>query len=169
MEFNRDEAKDNSVPSEPSANKSNQPNQAGSPDTPGVGDSTEYNFNMGLWRIETLNDILVGCAKKYRKAISKRDEKSIREYQALVNTLFTETYIYMEKETDIEEVSVQKNKDDVLEDILDERRDYGNEEEIMKHLKEIRSIYLGIRQLMQKVNLDIPEKDKVGELDIFNQ
>lgn len=172
MAFKDEEVKDNSVPSEPranTANKANKANQASQASQPDKADATEYNFNMGLWRIETLNDILVGCAKKYRKAISKRDEKSVREYQALVNTLYTETYIYMEEETEIEEVDVEQNKKEVLENILDRRREYSSDEEIMEHLKEIRSVYLGVRQLMQQVNLDIPKKDKVGELDIFNQ
>lgn len=129
----------------------------------------EYSFNMGMWRIETLNNILVGCAKKYRKALHKKDVKSLHEYQDLVNTLFTETYIYMKEETEIEHKDVELDKKSVLSQILDDYNEPDSDEELLKELQEIRNVYLSVRELLQRVGLDIPKKDKVKKTEIFGK
>lgn len=144
-----------------------QPKGSRGPDKPQL--DGEYKLNLGFWRLETINDILVACARKYKKAIRKRDEKSIYEYQAMVNTLFTETFIYMEQETEIEEKGVQLNKEDVLKTRLDEKEQFANDQEALEHLQDVRAVYLSVRQLMKEVGLDIPKKETISDIDIFNQ
>lgn len=130
-------------------------------------DDTEYEFNLGIYRIETLSEILEFCAKKYKTAIKERTEESVKEYQAMVNLLYTETFIYMEDETDFEIKNVKQNKEDLLEHVLDDFQSISGEEEVMDRLKKVRSVYLEVRNLLQKVGIDIPEKEKIGEMDAF--
>lgn len=127
----------------------------------------KYKLNLGFWRLETLNEILEGCARKYLKAVRKKDEKSIKEYQALVNTLFTETYVYMEQETGFEEEGVTQSKDDLLKNILDEDPEFSNDQEAVEHLRKVRDVYLSVRTLLQDVGLDIPKQEQIDKTDIF--
>lgn len=150
----------------------NNPEQPGKPEPegqPGGENNTEYAFNLGLYRIQTLNNILVACAQKYLKALDKRDDKRLKEYQNLVNTLYTESYIYMEDETGFTKKDVEQNKDDVLKDVLDKEIDYNSEEKRMEQLQRVRSIYLEVRKLLQNVGLDIPQEDKIGDTEIFQK
>jgi len=129
----------------------------------------EYQFNLGLYRIDTLNNILNVAAQRYHKALLKKDQKRVEQYQAIVNTLFTEVYVYTEEETDIEYMGVTQTKEEVLTNILDHQPDYEDEEEVIEHLKRIRGIYLSIRQLLKNVGLDVPEKDRIGKTDLFQK
>lgn len=132
----------------------------------------EYKFNLGLFRIEDMNDIIKGCVRKYYKAWTKKEERYVREYQSLVNVLYCEAYVYMDDETDFEFEIIEtsnKNKQEVLRQILDEEPEYENEEQLMEHLKQIRSVYLGIRELIKKIGMDVPKEETVGQTDIFNQ
>lgn len=158
------------TPDNPLADTPNTPDSKDTPKAPQPpADQENYTFNLGLWRIETLNDILIACAKKYMKAIEKRDEKAVWEYQSIVNTLYTEAYIYMEEETGFTEENVELNKQEVLTNVLDEKKSFSSEEEALQHLQQVRSIYLSVRTLMKKVGLDIPTEDKISEIDVFNQ
>jgi len=140
------------------------------PDQPDIGGgSDKYEFNLGLYRIETLSEILKVCAKKYRTAIMERDRESVMDYQAMVNLLYTETYIYMEKETGIEIMEVQQSKDDLLEDYLDDFRQINGEEEVMERLKQVRMIYLSVRSLLQDVGIDIPRQEKMDVTETFRK
>jgi len=139
------------------------------PDRPDQLQDTEYTFNLGLYRIETLNNILEVCARRYKKAITSMDADDIREYQAIVNVLYTEAYIYMEEQTDFEHKEVQQDKDDILEKILDKRKSYSNRTERLQHLQKIRGVYLEVRKLLKKVKLDIPKEEKIGDTDVFTQ
>lgn len=157
--------KDINKPQQPKA--ADQPQQPDKPDL--QSEDTEYAFNLGLYRIETLNNILVACAQKYLKAMEKRDDKRLREYQNLVNTLYTESYVYMEEETGFTKKEVEQDKDEILTDILDKQVDYSSEEKRMEQLRKVRAIYLEIRQLLKNVGLDIPREDKIGDTEIFQK
>lgn len=129
-----------------------------------------YQFNLGLYRIELLAEILKVCAKKYRKAIMNRDSDSLNDYKAMVNTLYTETFIYMETETDFdisEHSDMKMTKEQVLTKFLDDFTQKSREEEVVKELKEVRSIYLEIRKLLKNVGMDIPEEEKIGKTEAF--
>jgi len=129
----------------------------------------EYEFNLGLHRIDTLAEIIEVCSKKYRRAIAKRDEESVRDYQAMVNTLYTETFIYMEEETDYKHKGVKQDKSEVLNKVLDDfESTLSTEDEVMKKLKEIREVYLSIRNMLQAVGIDIPEQEKVETTRVFS-
>lgn len=156
-----------SNPNQPTPSQKTTPN-APQPDGPNNSD-TEYTFNLGLYRIETLNNILEVCARRYKKAITSKEEQDIQEYQAIVNTLFTEAYVYMEEETEFQEKNVTQSKDDILEKILDKEKDYNNHEDKLEHLQQIRGVYLNIRQLLKKVQLDIPKEEKIGDTEVFTQ
>lgn len=146
-------------------NKPGKPEKAETPKA----DTDEYEFNLGLYRIETLSEILEVCAKKYRRAIMQRDEQSVQDYQAMVNLLYTETYIYMQDETGVEIKNVEQKKDDLLEDYLDDFQRISGEEEVMKRLKQVREIYLAVRNLLQEVGIDIPRKEKMKPTETFSQ
>lgn len=126
----------------------------------------EYEFNLGIYRIETISEILNVCAKKYRKAIMERNQETIHDYQAMVNVLYTETYIYMEEETEFQFKNVDLSKDDLLTQYLDDFKQINGEEQI-EHLKKIRSIYLSLRKLLQDVGIDIPQEEKMETTDVF--
>ena len=129
----------------------------------------KYSFNLGLYRIETLSEILKVCAKKYRKAIVKRDEESVHDYKAMVNVLYTETYIYMANETEFEFKEVKQTKDDILNMKLDNFSSTSGEEEVMQQLKDTRAIYLEIRRLLQNVGIDIPKEETIGNTEVFSK
>lgn len=131
--------------------------------------SEEYSFNLGLYRIETLNNILEACARKYKKAITSKEADDIREYQALVNTLYTEAYIYMEDETGYTHKDVPQSKEDILNKVLDEEKQYQNSKDRLEHLQQIRGVYLEVRQLLKEVQLDIPKEEQIGDTEIFTQ
>lgn len=131
--------------------------------------SEEYTFNLGLYRIETLNNILEVCARRYKKAITSKDPEDIREYQAIVNTLYTEAYIYMEDETGFKHKEVEQDKQDVLTKVLDKEKKYGSRKERIEHLQDIRNIYLEVRKLLKKVQLDIPVEEQIGDTELFTQ
>lgn len=134
--------------------------------------SGDYKFNLGLARLETINSIINACARKYHKALSKKEAEYVENYQTMVNVLYTEIYVYMEDDTDFEFDIIEtdsKDKEEVLRQVLDDNRDYEDEEDMMLHLQQIRSVYLGIRELMKKLKLDIPKEEKIGQTDIFNK
>lgn len=136
------------------------------------GEDGEYKFNLGLHRIDTLNSIINACARKYHKALSKKEEKYVREYQTMVNVLYTEAYVYMEDDTEFEFDIIETNtseKQEVLRQILDDNEEFDSEEDLMLHLQQVRSIYLGIRELMKELGLDIPKEETVGHTDIFGK
>lgn len=128
---------------------------------------TKYEFNLGLYRIETISEILNICAKKYRRAIMEREQEAIHDYQAMVNVLYTETYIYMEEETGFKFRNVDLDKDQILEEYLDDFSQISGTEEKQEHLQNIRKIYLSLRKLLQNVGIDIPEEEKIGETEVF--
>jgi len=129
---------------------------------------TQYEFNLGLYRIETLSEILTVCAKKYRTAVMERDEESVLDYQAMVNTLYTETFIYMQDETEFEILEgVKADREDLLTHILDDFDSLNTEEEVMDRLQKVRTVYLEVRGLLQAVGIDIPKKEKIGETEAF--
>lgn len=135
------------------------------------GKQEQYEFNLGFARIDTLAELLKVCAKKYKKAITERTEESVHSYQEMINTLFTETYIYIEDETEYlreDEKGEQRNldKDDILHE-LDDFKQLDTEEEIMDELQKIRSIYLSLREMLKAVNLDIPAEERIGEKEVF--
>ena len=164
---------------DPEKRKRDKPRRMNPPDKPGKTElpepsadkdkNGEYQFNLGLFRIETLNNILNVAAQRYHKALLKKDRKRIEEYRAIVNTLYTEVYIYIEGETDIEHMGVKQSKQEVLTNILDQEPDYSNQEEVEKHLKEIREIYLAVRQLIKDVGMDIPREQKIGKTELFQK
>lgn len=132
----------------------------------------EYKFNLGLHRIDTLNSIINACARKYHKALTKKEEKHIRSYQNMVNVLYTEAYVYMEDETDFDFNIIEtdtKDKEEVLRQILDHDEDFDSEDDKMEHLQQVRSIYLSIRELMKELGLDIPKEETIGKNDIFGK
>lgn len=133
---------------------------------PEVANAGEYEFNLGLYRIETLSEILNVCAKKYRTAIMRRDEESVLDYQAMVNTLYTETFIYIEHKTGIKEKQVEQDKEDIYQNTLD-RFELENDTPVDR-LKEVRKIYLSIRNVLQEAGIDIPRKEKMKETDTFS-
>lgn len=160
------------TPSKPDTpSKPGRPNNA--PDFPEKGDSKEqdkrYRFNLGLYRIDLIAELLEVCAKKYRKAIMRKDSDSLNDYKAMVNTLYTETYIYMEEETGFEIKKVKQSKEEVLKQKLDNFERKTTEEEVLNELQDVRSIYLEIRELLKKVGLDIPEEDTIGTTETFTQ
>lgn len=135
-------------------------------------DKGDYEFNLGLHRIDTLNSIINACAKRYHKALEKQEEKYIRQYQNMVNVLYTEAYVYMEDDTEFDFDIIETDtseKQEVLRQILDHDKDFKTDEEMMLHLQQIRSIYLGVRELMKNLGLDIPREEKIGQTDIFNK
>lgn len=135
----------------------------------GKKDAGEYKFNLGMYRIQRLDEIMNVCTKRYHKAILKKEDRHIEKYQAIVNTFFVEVYTYMEEETGFEEMGVPLKKDEVLEKVLDDQRSYGSEEQRIEHIKDIREVYLEIRRLLQDVHLDIPKKQKIGDTELFTQ
>lgn len=140
------------------------------PDKPEIGEGGEkYEFNLGLYRIETLSEILKACAKKYKTAIIERDRESVMDYQAMVNLLYTESYIYMEEETGIKMMEVEQSRDDLLEDYLDDFSQITGEQEIMNRLTQVREIYLAVRKLLQEVGIDIPRQEKMAVTDTFQK
>lgn len=128
---------------------------------------TKYEFNLGLYRIETISEILNICAKKYRRAIMEREQDAIHDYQAMVNVLYTETYIYMQEETGFQFREIELDKDEVLEQYLDDFSQLSGEDNKQEHLQNIRKIYLSLRKLLQNVGIDIPEEEKIGETEVF--
>lgn len=142
-----------------------------SPEFPDKGDSKDeekrYRFNLGLYRIDLLAELLEVCAKKYRKAIMKKDSDAVNDYKAMVNTLYTETFIYMEEETNFEIKGVKQDREEILQQKLDNFDRYGGEEEIMNELQDIRKIYLEIRKLLKNIGMDIPEEETVGTTETF--
>lgn len=142
------------------------------PDIPDDRNDTDkrYTFNLGMYRIDLLAELLEVCAKKYRKAIVKRTQKSVNDYKAMVNTLYTETYIYMEDETNFkltEHTNVKMDKEAVLNTKLDDFSDLNTDKQIIEELKQVRTIYLEIRKLLKQVGMDIPEEQKIGETEAF--
>jgi len=132
----------------------------------------DYQFNLGLHRIDTLNSIINACARKYHKALNKQEEKYVREYQNMVNVLYTEAFVYMEDDTEFDFDIIETDtseKQEVLRQILDHDEEFNSEDDLMLHLQQVRSIYLGVRELMKNVGLDIPREDKIGQTDIFNK
>lgn len=135
-------------------------------------DDGEYKFNLGLYRIEDMNDIIKACIRQYYKAWTKRDERHVRKYQGLVNTLYSEAYIYMRDDTEFEFEIIEtenKNKHEVLRQVLDKEPDYDDDDAVKEHLQQLRSIYLGVRELIKEIGMDIPKEQKIGETDIFSQ
>lgn len=132
-------------------------------------DAEEYKFNLGMYRIQRLDEIMNVCTKRYHKAFLKKEDRHIEKYQAIVNTFFVEVYTYMEEETGFEEMGVPLDKDEVLEKVLDDQRNYGSDAERIEHIKDIREVYLEIRRLLQDVHLDIPKKQKIGDTELFTQ
>jgi len=132
----------------------------------------DYQFNLGLHRIDTLNSIINACARKYHKALNKQEEQYVREYQNMVNVLYTEAFVYMEDDTEFDFDIIEtetSEKQEVLRQILDHDEEFNSEDDLMLHLQQVRSIYLGVRELMKNVGLDIPREDKIGQTDIFNK
>lgn len=150
-------------------NQNYQPEAPAKPEKPDIAKQEEYEFNLGLYRIETLSEILEVCAKKYRSAIMERDEESINDYQAMVNLLFTETFIYMKQETGFEEAGAKMEKEKVLKDHLDDfQKNLTGKEDKMQQLQKIRKIYLEVRGVLQEVGIDIPKKEKIGDTEVFS-
>lgn len=135
----------------------------------GENNAGEYKFNLGMYRIQRLDEIMNVCTKRYHKAILKKEDRHIQKYQAIVNTFFVEVYTYMEEETGFEEMGVPLKKDEVLEKVLDDERNYSGQEDRTEHIKDIREVYLEIRRLLQEVHLDIPKKQKIGDTELFTQ
>lgn len=132
-------------------------------------DKGNYQFNLGMYRIENINNMLTVAAKRYHKAFLKKDKRSIEQYQAIVNTLYTEIYIYIETETDIEHMGVQQNKNEILTNILDKTPEDSDADNLEEHLRQVREVYLHTRQLLKEVGIDIPREQKIGKTDIFKK
>lgn len=132
-------------------------------------DGGDYKFNLGLYRLDSLNNLMNMATKRYHKAFLKTEPKYVEKYQAIVNTLFVETYIYMKNETKIQDYGVDLEKKDVLEQILDEKPQNKTGEELEEHLQQLREIYLAVRQLLKEVGLDIPREETVGDTEIFEK
>lgn len=127
-----------------------------------------FEFNLGLMRLESLAEIIEAISKKYYRAIQNPEEKYVHEYQSLVNTLYTEIFIYMEEKTETEEKGVKQTKKDLLTKKLDDYSEIETEAQARQKIEEIREIYLAARELMLSVGLDIPEKEQIGETDVFS-
>lgn len=154
--------------------KSEGQGTAGSPKKPSMGNledqvEGDYKFNLGLYRLDSLNKLLNLASQRYHKAFLKTEPKYVEKYQAIVNTLFVETYIYMKDETDIEDLGVQMDKEDVLKQKLDEKPTTKSGEELEEHLQELRAIYIAVRELLKQVGLDIPREEVIGDTDIFRK
>ena len=141
----------------------------GKPEQPEINQQDKYEFNLGLYRIETLSKILTACAKKYQRAITSRDIDDIQDYQAMVNTLYTETFIYMENETNVEIMGAEQNKTQLLKDYLDDFDAVTNTDSKIEHLQQVRSIYLAVRGVLQEAGIDIPKKETVDPNDTFRE